>query len=118
MKDPLVAWFHGHQDRVNLSGELVCEAAQQMLDKLYSDHDRSFKFSNSWLESFKKRHKIRSHWRFRESGSVNKQIINESLPRLRETLDKFEWKYIYNMNDIGLFFWMQVFFTFIKFLGL
>lgn len=51
MEDALVAWFHSHQDHVNLSGELVCEAAQQMLDKLYSDHDRSFKYSNGWLEA-------------------------------------------------------------------
>lgn len=46
MEDVLVAWFHNRQDRINLSGELVYEAAQQMLDKLYSNHDRSFKFSN------------------------------------------------------------------------
>ncbi|OAE19032.1 hypothetical protein AXG93_2839s1280 [Marchantia polymorpha subsp. ruderalis] len=75
-----------------------------MLYKLYPDHDRNFKFSNGWMEVFKKRHNIRSHQRFGDSGSVNKQIIDESIPRLRETLDKFEWKDIYNMDETGFFF--------------
>lgn len=90
MKDALVAWFHGHQYRINFSGELVCEAAQQMHGKLHPDHDHSFKFFNGWLEAFKKRNNIRSRRRFGERGRVNKQIIYESLPRLCETLDKFE----------------------------
>ena len=66
----LIDWFKDHQERVNLSGDMVCEGVEKILDCLYPDHD-VFKFSNSWLEAFKKRYGIRLYRRFGESGSVN-----------------------------------------------
>ena len=85
----LIDWFKGHQERVNLSGDLVCGAAENILNRLYPDHD-VFKFSNGWLEAFKKWHGIRSYRRFGESGSVNMETIESNLSRLRETFDKFD----------------------------
>jgi hypothetical protein len=107
MESALVEWFKVHQERVNLSGDLVREAGEKILNRLYPGCD-AFNFSNGWLEAFKKRHGIRSYRRFGESGSVNTDVIADSLPRLRETLDKFEWKDIYNMDETGLMFRMQV----------
>uniref|UniRef100_A0AAV1TVI1 DDE-1 domain-containing protein n=1 Tax=Peronospora matthiolae TaxID=2874970 RepID=A0AAV1TVI1_9STRA len=37
-------------------------------------------------------------------------LIEESLPGIQETLDKCEWKDIYNMDEAGLFYRLQVYF--------
>ncbi|OAE32351.1 hypothetical protein AXG93_3017s1210 [Marchantia polymorpha subsp. ruderalis] len=84
MKDALVAWFHGHQYRINFSGELVCEAAQQMHGKLHPDHDHSFKFFNGWLEAFKKRNNIRSRRRFGERGRAHNSLATRQLEGLKQ----------------------------------
>ena len=107
MESALVEWFLSHQDRVNVSGDLIKEKAALFLDNLYPEHD-VFEFSNGWLESFKERHGIKSFRRFGESGSVDMTLIEKSLPDIRETLDKYEWKDIYNMDETGLFYRLQV----------
>ena len=35
-------------------------------------------------------------------------LIEKSLPDIRETLDKYEWKDIYNTDETGLFYRLQV----------
>lgn len=107
MESALVDWFKANQERVNLSGDLIREHAERILDRLYPDHD-PFMFSNGWLDAFKSRHGIRCHRRFGESGSVDEASITDALPRLREILDKYEWKDIYNMDETGLFYRMQM----------
>jgi hypothetical protein len=90
-----------------VSGELVRESATKILDRLYPRHE-PFEFSSSWLEAFKSRHGIRSYRCFGESGSVNMAILANTLPAIRDILDQYAWKDIYNMDKTGLFYWMQV----------
>lgn len=111
MEEALAEWFHANQDRVNMSGDLLKESAKKILDRLYPVH-ATFEFSNGWLESFKNRHGIRSYRRFGESGSVNMEVIEGERPKIREILDKYELKDIYNMDETGLFYRMQVSFKF------
>jgi hypothetical protein len=33
-------------------------------------------------------------------------VVNLALPGIRQLLDQYEWKDIYNMDEIGLFFCM------------
>jgi hypothetical protein len=96
MEETLAEWFHANQDRVNMSGDLLKESAKKILDRLYPDH-AAFAFSNGWLESFKKRHGIRSYRRFGESGSVNiiQNLLNypdekvvSSLPDLDDVIQE------------------------------
>lgn len=98
MEEALAEWFHANQDRVNMSGDLLKESAKKILDRLYPVH-ATFEFSNGWLESFKNRHGIRSYRRFGESGSVNMEVIEGERPKIREILDKYELKDIYNMDE-------------------
>jgi hypothetical protein len=87
-------------------GDLTKEKAAYFLAKLYPGH-RAFEFSNGWLEAFKNRHDIKSYRCFGESGSANMAMIEESLPRIRLTLDQYERRDIYNMDETGLFYIMQ-----------
>ncbi|KAH9735644.1 HTH CENPB-type domain-containing protein [Citrus sinensis] len=96
MESVLYEWFVGHQEHVNISGEqLYLEAT-------------SFEFSYGWLEKFKQQHAIHSFRHFRENGSVDMEKIKASLPPIKEELDKWACKDIYNMDETCLFYRMQV----------
>ncbi len=90
-----------------MSGDLTKKKVAYFLAELYPGHG-AFEFSNGWLEAFKNRPSIKPYCRFRESGSANMAVIEESLPQIRLTLDQYEWRDIYNMDETGLFYKMQV----------
>jgi hypothetical protein len=107
MESALVKWFRANQERANVSGELVKESATKILDRLYPGHE-PFEFSSGWLEVFKSRHGIRSYRRFDENGFVDMATLANTLPTIRDVLDQYVWKDIYNMDETGLFYRMQV----------
>ncbi len=90
-----------------MNGELVRESATKILDRLYPGHE-PFEFSSGWFEAFKSRHGIRSYRHFSESGSVNMAALTNTLPTIRDILDQYAWKDIYNMDKTRLFYRMQV----------
>jgi hypothetical protein len=45
MEAALAEWFLANQEHVDLSGDLICESAMKIIDRLYPDHS-SFEFSN------------------------------------------------------------------------
>ncbi|XP_074373781.1 CENP-B homolog protein 2-like [Apium graveolens] len=106
MESALYEWFMCNQEHVNISGELLKEKGSIFLKELYPEAN-SFECSNGWLEKFKQRHAIKSFRRFGESGSVDMEKIESILPSIREELDKWAWKDIYNMDETGLFYRMQ-----------
>jgi len=58
--------------------------------------------------AFKSRHGIRSYYRFGESGSVDMAVFANTLLAIRDVLDQYAWKDIYNMDETRLFYRMQV----------
>jgi hypothetical protein len=107
MESTLVKWFQANQERANVSGEPVRGSATKILDRLYPGHE-PFEFSNGWLEAFKSRHGIRSYRYFDESGSFDMAPFANTLPAIRDILDQYAWKDIYNMDKTGLFYRMQI----------
>jgi hypothetical protein len=107
MEVALAKWFLANQEHVNLSRDLIRESVMKIIDHLYPDHP-PFEFSNGWLEAFKVRHGIKKRRRFRESDSVDMTTVAAALPRIRQVLDAYEWRDIYNMDESGLFYRMQV----------
>jgi hypothetical protein len=107
METVLYRWFLTYQDQINMSGDLTKEKVAYFLTELYPGHG-AFEFSNGWLEAFKNRCGIKSYRRFGESRSTNMAVIKESLPQIRLTLDQYERRDIYNMDETGLFYRMQV----------
>jgi hypothetical protein len=90
-----------------MSGDLTKEKAAYFLAELYPGHG-AFEFSNWWFEAFKNCRGIKSYRRFGEYGSTNMAMIEESLPQIRLTMDQYERHDIYNMDETGLFYRMQV----------
>jgi hypothetical protein len=107
MESALVKWFQANQERANVNGELVRKCATKILDRLYPGHE-PFEFSNGWLEAFKSHHGIRSYRHFGENGSINMAALANTLPAIHDVLDQYAWKDIYNMDETGLFYRMQV----------
>jgi hypothetical protein len=107
MEAALAEWFLANQEHVNLSGDLIRESAMKIIDRLYPDHPL-FEFSNGWLEAFKIRHGIKKHRRFGESGSVDMITVVAALPGICQVFDAYKWCDIYNMDESGLFYRMQV----------
>ncbi|KAL6511001.1 hypothetical protein OROGR_022125 [Orobanche gracilis] len=106
MESTFYEWFVCNQEHVNISGEILKEKGRIFLKSLYPEAI-SFEFSNGWLEKFKYRHAIQLFRRFGETGSVDMEKIEASLPSIREELDKWDWKDICNMDETSLFYRMQ-----------
>lgn len=81
-----------------MSGDLIKEKVAYFLPELYPAYG-AFGFSNGWLEAFKNRPAIKYYRRFGESESVNMALIEKSLPHIRLTLDQYERRDIYNMDE-------------------
>jgi len=107
MEETLAEWILTNQERIPIFGDLIKENATKILDRLHPGHEL-FELSNGWLEAFKLCHRIKFFCRFGESGSVDMNVVNLALPRIRQLLDQYAWKDIYNMDETGLFFHMQV----------
>jgi hypothetical protein len=90
-----------------MSSDLTKEKAVYFLAELYPGHG-AFEFSNGWLEAFKNRHSIKSYRCFGEFGSANMAVIEKSLSQIHLTLDQYERRDIYNMDETRLFYKMQV----------
>ncbi|KAG8480863.1 hypothetical protein CXB51_025501 [Gossypium anomalum] len=99
----LYEWFLQYQEKVNMTREMIQTKAKEFLQKLYGDANFEFYFSMGWLEWFKARHEIK----FSESGSVIMENIEDALPQIKAKLKNFDWKDIYNMDEIVLFYSLQ-----------
>jgi len=86
MEETLAEWILANQEHILISGDLIKENTTKILDRLHPSHEL-FEFSNGWLEAFKLRHGIKSFRRFGESGFVNMNAINLTLPGICQLLD-------------------------------
>ncbi|CAA7037302.1 unnamed protein product [Microthlaspi erraticum] len=107
MEKVVYEWFLQYQDRVNMSGELILQKAKDTMKILYPQQESEHQFSQGWLEKFKLRHGIKSFRRFGESGSVDVQDMEKKLEAIREKIDKFPMKDVFNMDETGLFYRLQ-----------
>jgi hypothetical protein len=109
IEEKLVEWFDKYQHCINMTGDLIRRKAERLRDKTgISEND--MKVSSGWLDAFKRRHGIREHRRFGESGDVDMALVETERPLIREILDKYDWSDIYNMDETGLFYQQEVFF--------
>ncbi|XP_074350027.1 CENP-B homolog protein 2-like [Apium graveolens] len=107
MEKVLYEWFLQYQDRVNMTEELILEKAKETMKILYPQQDQEHTFSQGWLDKFKLRHGIKSFRRFGESGSVDVQDMEKKLESIREKINQFPMKDVFNMDETGLFYRLQ-----------
>ncbi|KAM3305917.1 hypothetical protein P3S67_012786 [Capsicum chacoense] len=86
LEKALFEWFNHYQERVNMNEELIVTKGKELLKKI---------------------HGIKQYRRFGESGSVNMEAMENNLQSIREKLDQFAKKDVFNMDETGLFFRLQ-----------
>ena len=91
-----------YQGEVAMSRELLKSKGAFFPRRLYPDAYQ-LESSKGWLDYFKSQYGIESYGRFGESGSVDIVSIEQARPGLREILNKYELKDIYNIDETGLF---------------
>lgn len=105
----LAKWITEYQGTVNISGDLIQEKAASFMKSLHPaiKDDDAPAFSIGWLQKIKNRHGIRMHRRLGESGYVDIEALEESLPGIRSRLDQYSVADIYNLDETGLFYRLQ-----------
>lgn len=103
-----------YQHRTILSDALLIEKAKLLASGLEIPED-TLKFSNGWLQGFKKRNGIHQEKLQGEAASIDQSIIAEALPLLCNKCAEYPLERIYNMDETGLFY-RYVFFFYIFYL--
>ena len=103
MNDLLYQWYSKATLRnIYPDGPLLKEKARQIASQLgYTE--QSFSESNSWLNSWKKRHNIKQAVVSGESGSVEGETISSWKERLPEIIAGYEVKDGWNFDETGCF---------------
>jgi hypothetical protein len=86
---------------------LLVEKAQFFANHFDTNMD-AITFSNGWLRQFKKRHNLKQNRMHGESDSVSEQAIGETITDPKHLTNTYAWKDIYNMDETGLFFRMEL----------
>ena len=103
LNDSLWQWYCMATSR-NLfpDGPLLMEKAKKISHHL-GHPDGSFKASNGWLESWKKRYNIKQVVVSEESGDVSGDTISSWRERLPEIVDSYSPSDVWNIDETGCF---------------
>jgi broad-specificity NMP kinase len=107
LEEKLTEWFDKYQHNVNMTGDLIRRKAERIRDRLEIRKD-DLSFSGGWLDRFKKRHGIRQHRRYGESGDVDMALVESKRPEIQALLNQYPWSDIYNMDETSLFYQKEV----------
>jgi hypothetical protein len=112
LEEALAEWqlrYDRHPDSGSITGDLLVLKAKEFWEKLpfYSGKETP-KFSNGWLEGFKKRYGIKERRRHGEGASA--QVDDESentMEEIREQVEEYGPENTYNMDESGYYWKMK-----------
>lgn len=95
-------WFVAARAKsLPVSGTILQEKARMFAEK---HNDLSFKASNGWLDSFKKRHRFTFNAVCGEANDVNQNTVDDWHTKLIQLIAGYEAKDIANCDETALFF--------------
>lgn len=102
LEKSVLQWFQQcRQENIPISGPFIKEKAKKFA---VSFGIEDFKASDGWLHKFKKRHGIGQQKMSGESAAVDDEICEEWKERLRELLEDYAPRNIFNADESGLFY--------------
>jgi hypothetical protein len=103
----LIKWVQESQSTLPLTGEAIKEKATRFWRLLdcYQGMEVPM-FSNGWLNSFKKRHQIKSRARFGEEASINNTLIQQQITQVQAIARMYPPCDVYNCDETGIYWKM------------
>ncbi|CAG8818665.1 32553_t:CDS:2, partial [Racocetra persica] len=89
-----------------LSDALLIEKAKMLANELGVPKDK-LQFSSRWLQKFKERNGVCQRKLYGEADSVDLNVIARSLLLLNDLCARYSLNQIYNMDEMGLFYWLE-----------
>ena len=103
MNDAVYKWYCLARQRcIPVSGPLLQEEALQIARSI--DPDSSFKASNGWLDSFKKRHCIKQMTVSGECADVQEETVTGWHERMKVLMAGYQPEDVWNTDETGCFF--------------
>ena len=100
-------WIEGREAQLQpITGPLIVAKAERLRDVLNLPID-AIKFSNGWVDEFKRRHALQHHQHHGEAGSVNLTSVKEEHIRMRRELQGWDLNDVFNADETS-FFWKTV----------
>ncbi|CAB1108220.1 unnamed protein product [Ectocarpus sp. CCAP 1310/34] len=87
--------------KIGVSGSMIQAQALKIAAQMGK---ANFKATNGWLHRFLKRYSFTYVQLRGKAGDVDKQKVAEEIERIREQLQEFDVEFIFNMDEMGLFF--------------
>jgi hypothetical protein len=111
LEDALYHWhIQMEKKQAVLTGDILKTKAHEIWSLLpqYSQQQEP-KWSNGWLDRFKKRHNIKEYKLHGEGGSadIHNEDAVKQMDNLRAECSGYALKYIFNMDETGLFWKLQ-----------
>jgi hypothetical protein len=95
-------WFRiARSKNMPITGPLLQEKARIFAERLDSE---TFKASNGWLESFRKRHGIKFSVLSGEAADVSDETVADWTQRLPHLCKEYEPENIFNVDESGVFY--------------
>jgi len=106
LEECLALWYsHAEEAKLSTSDDILRKVAQDIGTALEISPE-DLKFSDGWLQRFKKRFGIRSVVMHREAASAPLISMNEERETLKGLLSNYQPEDIFNADETGLFFRM------------
>jgi len=101
--------WHIHMETLKLpvTSAIICKAAYSLWYRMPDfQHLPEPKWSNGWLQGFKKQHRIKQYKQSGEAASADITGSEEEIVRIRGVISNYKSRNVYNTNKTGLF-WLQ-----------
>jgi hypothetical protein len=106
IEEDLKKWFFKYESQAIISDSMIIEKANELALK-HKMPTNSLSFSDGWLSAFKNRNGIKRMTRYGEAMSANNELIEESIPKLKEVIEKYHPNDVYNFDETALFYRMR-----------
>jgi hypothetical protein len=106
LKSALYEWQLRYENIAIIIDVILNEKAKRFAQNLKIS-ENEFSFSMGWVSRFKKRHGIKLHNTQRESASVDIDLVNQELPKLKQVINQFDLENVYNFDETALFYRLE-----------
>ncbi|KAL0251427.1 hypothetical protein GEMRC1_000640 [Eukaryota sp. GEM-RC1] len=88
---------------MTITEDVILAEAEKLYETLEIPLEGHLKHGDGWFESFKQRHDIKVLTPHGQAGSVDERAVEEYRQSLRDLLQQYESRNIWNLDEAGLY---------------